>query len=166
MRKHAIFLNGPIGVGKTTLGRALAEKLDGGFIDGDDHSEQGRPWYCSILRTSRSVLRTGLETLQDRRFVVIAYPLMCRTWIFYKRGFGDAGVHPIFVNLRASFDEIVSPARGRAFSDAERSRIAVMIREGYCDRPFADLTVETGGRSFGATLDHLTSGVIQTSRGE
>jgi len=42
MRKQAIFLNGPIGVGKSSLGRALAEALDGSFIDGDD------PGGCAI----------------------------------------------------------------------------------------------------------------------
>ena len=39
MPKHAIFLSGPIGTGKTSLGRMLAEKLGGAFIDGDDHSD-------------------------------------------------------------------------------------------------------------------------------
>jgi DNA polymerase III delta prime subunit len=122
MPKHAILLSGPIGTGKTTLGRMLAEKLGGAFIDGDDHCDAGRPWYCSILRTSRAVLRTSLAVLEDRPLVVIAYPLGCTTWVFYKRGFGDAGVQPVFVNLRASLEEIVSPARGRVFTDDEQAR--------------------------------------------
>jgi hypothetical protein len=72
---------------------------------------------------------------------VIAYPLGCTTWVFCKRGFGDVGVQPVFVNPRASFEEIVSPARGSVFTDEEQARIKVMIREGYSDRPFGDLTM-------------------------
>ena len=159
--KHAIFLSGPIGTGKTSLGRMLAEKLGGAFIDGDDHSDAGRPWYCSILRTSRAVLRTSLAVLEDRPLVVIAYPLGCTTWVFYKRGFGDAGVRPLFVNLRASFEEIVSPARGRVLIDEELARIKVMIREGYSDRQFGDLAIDTGDRSLEFTLQHLISEVMR-----
>jgi hypothetical protein len=92
MAKHAIFLNGPIGAGKTTLGRALAERLAGGFIDGDDVSDPSRPWYCSILRTSQSIIRTGAAMLDDADVVVIAYPLGCVNWIYFRRKFSDAGV--------------------------------------------------------------------------
>ncbi|MGO4816219.1 shikimate kinase, partial [Cupriavidus sp. 2MCAB6] len=45
MQPYAIFLSGPIGAGKTTLGKALATELGGGFIDGDDHSDPDLPWY-------------------------------------------------------------------------------------------------------------------------
>ncbi|PPD15513.1 MAG: hypothetical protein CTY25_05990 [Methylobacterium sp.] len=164
MHKHAIFLSGPIGVGKTSLGRALAARLDGGFIDGDDHSDPAHPWYCSILRTSRAILKNGLTMLQDRPLVVVAYPLGCLTWIFYKRSFGDAGVRPVFVNLGASFDDIVAPARGRRFSGAEEARIVVMIQEGYGNRSFGDLTINTANQSFEATLQLLASEVIQIVR--
>ncbi len=54
-RGFAIFLNGPIGVGKTSLGRALARNLGSAFIDGDDHATPGKPWYGSSLSTSRSL---------------------------------------------------------------------------------------------------------------
>ncbi len=39
----AILLNGAVGVGKTTLGRALAAQMDAGFIDGDDHGDKAQP---------------------------------------------------------------------------------------------------------------------------
>jgi len=143
MRKHAIFLSGPIGVGKTTIGRALAARLGGAFVDGDDHAEPGRPWYSSILRTSASIVATGLQLLETRTFLVVAYPLGCTTWIYHRRKFSDAGVSPIFVTLRASYESIIAPARGREFSAAERERIKVMLSEGYADRAFSDLTIDT-----------------------
>lgn len=53
MRRAVVFPDGPVGVGKTTLGRAVAQDPGPGFID--DHSAPG-PWLRSILRTSRIIL--------------------------------------------------------------------------------------------------------------
>ncbi|GAU83291.1 AAA family ATPase [Bosea sp. BIWAKO-01] len=161
MQHYAIFLSGPIGAGKTTLGKGLAAELGGGFIDGDDHSDPDLPWYGSILQTSRSVVRTGLEILAVQPVVVIAYPLGCSTWIFYKRHFADAGVRPFFVSLRASYTGITSAARGRAFDKEERERIRVMLHEGYAERPFSDLIIDTDLLPFEAALQRLARDVRQ-----
>jgi hypothetical protein len=155
MAKHAIFLSGPIGTGKTTLGRALAERLAAGFIDGDDHSAPDSPWYCSILQTSRSIVQAGMATLHNRDAVVIAYPLRCSNWIYFRRKFGDAGMATLFVSLRASYTSIIDQQRGRDFSDAEHERIQIMISEGYGARPFSDLVFDTDRKSFPATLTQL-----------
>jgi hypothetical protein len=157
MAKHAIFLDGPIGAGKTTLGRALAERLAGGFIDGDDVSDPSRPWYCSILRTSQSIVRTGAAMLDDVDVVVIAYPLGCVNWIYFRRKFGDAGVRPIFVSLRASYSSIIDRRRGRAFTDEDHDRIQVMIAEGFGARAFSDLVLDSDKADFLATLAELES---------
>lgn len=159
MQRYAIFLSGPIGAGKTTLGRALAERIGGGFIDGDDHANPELPWYGSILRTSRSVVQTGLSLLAERRYLVVAYPLGCSTWIFYRRHFGAAGIRPIFVSLRASYEGIVDAGRGREFDDEERERIGVMLAEGYGERSFSDLIIDTDLHSFARTLDGLVDGL-------
>lgn len=155
MKKHAIFLGGPIGVGKTTLGQALANRLSGKFIDGDDFSSPDQPWYCSILRTSRAIVQTGLAMLEDTSTVVIAYPLGCVTWIYFRRKFGDAGVRSLFVSLRASYSSIIAEGRGRAFSREEHDRIQVMIAEGYGVRAFSDLILDTDNAGFAATLERL-----------
>jgi len=155
MAGWAIFLNGPVGAGKTTLGRALAERLAGGFIDGDDLSDPDRPWYCSILQTSRGIVQSSLEVLQHTPTVVIAYPLSCINWIYFRRTFENAGVKPLFVTLRASFASIVDVGRGRAFSSDERGRIQVMIAEGYGSRSFSDLILDTDNDDFAGTLARL-----------
>jgi len=157
--KFIVFLSGPVGVGKTTLGRALGEKLSGSFIDGDDHSAPGMPWYASILTTSHAVVRTALEAVAEDHPVVIAYPLNCIGWIFYRRKLTEAGVMPIFVTLRASYDSIVSEDRGRVFSAGEKARIVVMISEGYADREFSDLVIDTDLSDFDTTLARLQAAV-------
>ena len=157
MPKHAIFLSGPIGAGKTTLGRALSERLSAGFIDGDDHSDPHCAWYCSILRTSRSIVRTGFAVLDRKPAVVIAYPLNCIGWVYFRRMFGDAGIRPLFVSLRASCASITHESRGRSFSDEEKRRIRAMIAEGYGAQPFSDLVIETGRFEFAAALAQLES---------
>lgn len=159
MHKHVVFLSGPIGVGKTTVGRALASRLEGAFIDGDDHSDPDKPWYSSIRRTSASIVETGLRLLASREFLVVAYPIGCTTWIYYRRKFGDLGVGTLFVTLRAPYEAIIDPSRGREFSLAEHDRIKVMIAEGYSDRPFSNLIVDTDLAPLRETADRLASEV-------
>uniref|UniRef100_A0A9E7ZSB9 Shikimate kinase n=1 Tax=Bosea sp. NBC_00436 TaxID=2969620 RepID=A0A9E7ZSB9_9HYPH len=159
MQRYVIFLSGPIGAGKTTLGRALAARIGGSFIDGDDHAAPDLPWYGSILRTSRSVVREGFSLLVERPNLVVAYPLRCSDWIFFRRHFGDAGVRPIFVSLRASYERIVDTGRGRVFDAEEHDRIRVMLTEGYGERSFSDLIVDTDRASFEQTLDELVAGL-------
>ena len=158
MKTHAVFLEGPIGVGKTTLGRALADRLSAPFIDGDDYSDPGLPWFCSSYRTSKRVLSAALEALKDRRLVVLAYPLRCVNWIYYRRRFGEASVTLHVISLTASYEAIVNPQRGRVYSAAERARIRTMISEGYGARPFSDRIVDTGQASFSETVARLETG--------
>src|SRR5260370_36114649 len=113
MPRHAIFLNGPLGGGKTTVGRALAVSLAGAFLDGDDYADPGRPWYASSLRASRAIVHAGLSALEHRPVteypaVVIAYPVRCSSWIFFRARFANAGVRPLFVGLGSSYEEITA----------------------------------------------------------
>ena len=93
--------------------------------------------------------------LATANVVVVAYPLGCISWIYFRRKFIEAGASPFFVGLQASFRAIVDEQRGRAFSSKELDRIQVMIAEGYGARPFNDLVVATDRADFATTLAEL-----------
>jgi hypothetical protein len=153
--KFAILLNGPIGAGKTTLGKALAAGMDAGFIDGDDHHQPGKAWFASSLSTSASIVSASVAVLEDRSAVIIAYPLRCSTWVYFTRKFEAANVCPLFVGLRAGYGAITAAHRQRVFSNAERKRIVEMIRQGYGDRFFNVATIDSGTSEFAETLAQL-----------
>ena len=152
---RAVFLDGPVGVGKTTLGRALAGRLQGAFVDGDDHAVPGRPWFASSLGTSRRILAAVLAA---ERLAVVAYPLRLCNHVFYARHLRARGVQTLFVGLHAPAGAILALTRGRRFSPAEHDRVHSMIQEGYGRRAFHDLSLDTTG-PFVDTLDRLDRAV-------
>jgi cytidylate kinase len=155
MPGHVIFLSGPIGAGKTTLGRELAARLKAVFLDGDDFARPDTPWYACILQTSRGILQAGIAGVEQKGIAVVAYPLGRINWIYFKRSFEDRGVRTTFVSLRAAYASIVNEGRGRLFSAGERQRIQGMIEEGYDARSFSDLIVDTDIAGFDEVLAAL-----------
>jgi AAA domain len=155
--RHVIFIRGPVGAGKTTLGRALAENLHGTFIDSDDHRNPRKKWYEESLTTSRSVVRAGLEALLARPILVIAKPLRARDWCYFCGQLGKHGIRTWCVTLSATVEGILDPKRGRHFNAYERSRVAGMLAEGYGSRPFSSLIITSDIKDFSATVAELTS---------
>jgi hypothetical protein len=103
------------------------------------------------------MVETGFAVLESKPAVVIAYPLTCINWIYFRRKFGDASIRTLFISLRATFASIVDEGRGRRFDEDEQRRIRIMIAEGHGARPFSDLIVDTDQDSFQNTLVHLAS---------
>ena len=158
MNRHSpnvIFVSGPVGVGKSTFGTALAQALGGHFIEGDDHGRQDLPWYASALTAPRSILRAIVGSAREPGPVVVASPLRCREWIFYRRRLRDAGLRPFFVTLAADYDAIIAAHRGRSFDAWEHRRIREMIEQGYGRREFSDLVIRTDLFDKRATLNLL-----------
>lgn len=142
-----VFLSGAIGVGKTSVGRTLARALGYGFVDGDAHAAPGQPWYCSALRCSAGIVSACATHLRTAAVpahggVVVAYPVRCISWIYFRRHLEDHGVRSVFVGMVAPYAAIVDPARGRAFSSAEHARIREMIFQGYGRQSFLNLVIE------------------------
>jgi hypothetical protein len=157
--RPAIFLTGPIGVGKTCLGAALAYKLAGLHVEGDDHQVPGTAWFAASLHTARGILEDVVQASTGGRPVTISYPLRCYEWIFFRRRLGALGIPTVFVALSADAAAIAAPGRGRSYSAWERARMMEMISQGY-DRPhFADLRIRTDEGAFDFTLDRLLEGL-------
>lgn len=153
--RHVIILNGPIGAGKTTLGRALASELGAAFIDSDDLRDATKQWYEEVLTTSRKLVRAGCDALDGRSRLVVAKPLRVRDWHFLKASFGATGVVVHCVTLAARLDAMLDPGRGRSLDADERARASEMIQQGYAARPFSDAIVATDCEDFPATLARL-----------
>jgi len=152
LNKQVIFIDGPIGSGKSTLGSELALRLGGHFIDGDDCCAQDMAWYTSALTTCHSIVREVLSAMQNCSLVIVAQPLRSREWIFFKGTFSRKHIAVSCIGLKASYSSIVAAHRKRAFSGYEHQRIQVMIAEGYGQRPFSIMQIDSGKSDFEATL--------------
>jgi hypothetical protein len=144
VQRHVILMNGPIGVGKTTMGRALARALGGTFIDSDDFRDPAKPWFGQVKTVSEAVVREGGRALEENPILVTAKPLRRRDWYYFKRKFEALGARTWCVTLAAGLDAITDPRRGRSFNDHENTRIAAMLADGYAARPFSDLVIDSG----------------------
>lgn len=142
-KRYAVFLDGPIGVGKSTYGRHLAREFAGKFLDGDDYSKPRLPWYASSLSTNKNILNASLAALEAVPIVFVAYPIRCINWIFFKRRLQEHQIEAIFVGLHAPLTSISNESRNRRFSVAELARSAEMISQGYGSRRFSDFFVQT-----------------------
>jgi hypothetical protein len=152
MPAQVIFLDGPVGVGKTSLGRAAAQSLGWAFIDGDDHSAEG-PWLRSILRISRAIAAACRQALETHPAVIVAYPLRPTDWRFYRARFAQDGVACHCLGLTASAKAIAN--RARPLSPEEIARSAEMTAQGYGQRSFATLTLSTDEADFQTTCETL-----------
>ncbi len=153
--RSVIILNGPVGVGKTTLGRALARDLGGAFVDSDDVRDPAKRWIEEVLSLADALVRAGMAALASRPVLVIAMPLRARDWALLRARFRAEKVAAFCVTLAADESAILDPARGRLFSAAEQCRIAEMIAQGYAARPFSDLVVRTDRAGLAETLGRL-----------
>ncbi|MCV0370420.1 shikimate kinase [Filomicrobium sp.] len=151
-----VAFEGPIGVGKTTLGRAVSERLNVGFIDGDDYSAPG-PWLRSSLQTSRRIVTACEEQLQSHPAVIVAYPLRCTNWVFYRETFRRRGIAFHCISLTADLVHI--SRRARILNPEELSRASEMLVQGYGNRHFSDIVVRTDEFGFDLTCDLLVDKV-------
>lgn len=147
--KSTIFLNGPIGVGKTTLGRELAVRLGGAFIDSDDLRDYSKSWIGEVLTGSRKLVRASNPVL------IVAKALRARDHAYFRTAFNAEGIAFYCVTLTASERNILAESRDRHFDAGERARIAEMIDQGYASRPFSDFIFATDQADFAETAARL-----------
>jgi len=154
MRRN-IFLIGPMGAGKTTIGRALARRLKMDFVDADQEIERRTgvsiSWIFEIEGEAGFRRRETqvLEELTDRPNTVLAtgggavLAEANRRWL---RTRGRV------VYLRASIDALLERTRNSRHrplleTDDRRGRLEALMRErGPLYEQEADLVVDTEGR--------------------
>lgn len=159
-----IFLVGFMGVGKTTVGRALAERLGYEFVDTDDEVEarEGRTIERMFRESGEGYFRERewetLLSLAGRAPVVVATG----------GGLFLADVHQAFVRahgvgvwLDAPLDTVWERCRqgtGRPLfgTREELERLLESRRERYAR---ADLRVEVGGRATADIVDEILLGL-------
>ncbi|WP_299845712.1 hypothetical protein [uncultured Jannaschia sp.] len=162
MQRTVILLDGPIGVGKTSLGQAAACALEFGFVDGDDHSTPGH-WVRSILRTSRKIVAECENALRTRPAVIVSYPLRCTNWVFYSQTFERMGIGCHCIGLMAEVSAI--SARERKLDAGELARSTEMLAQGYGQRPFSSAYLRTDQMSFDETCQRLEAKIRQVLSG-
>lgn len=154
MAGHVFLFDGPIGVGKTTLGRSVAERMGIAFLDRDALAGPG-PWINSVLSTNRRIVSTCLQELEQHPAVIVAAPTRCLDWLYLSMRFQKSGVRCHCIGLTASRRSIET--RSRALSPSERRRSREMAAQGYGQRPFQVGTFHTDRHSIASATDALVA---------
>ncbi len=161
---NRIFLVGPMGAGKTTLGRSLARALNISFVDSDQEIERRTgadiPWIFDIEGEEGFRLRESeaIDHLSQYEGVVLATGggaiLKPENRAFLR----DRGV---VVYLYASLDHLfqrTAKDRNRPLLQTEdpKAKLQSLMRErDPLYREVADIVIDTGGRSLRQTVDSI-----------
>ena len=137
-----IWLNGTVGVGKSTVGQALAAVLPGAaYVDGDDyagpsHLPHALRWRVALDVLLRLVARTGRT-----RVLVVAYPLRGPDHARLRAACGRARRVLTVVTLAPPLTTTLCGRGGRELDVGESARVRKMRSEGYHCRRFAAFTL-------------------------
>lgn len=157
-----VFLIGPMGSGKTTIGRHLAKALKLEFVDSDHAIEQRTgadiPWIFDIEGEQgfRRRERAVIEELTRRQGIVLATGGGA---VIDPLNRADLAAHGVVVFLRASVDKILSrtaKSQNRPLLQTEdpRSRVEELLTvRDPLYREIADIIVDTDRRGVKSTVD-------------
>lgn len=159
---RVIHLSGPVNSGKSDVGRALAALLpQAAFIEGEapglpEAMPDEQRWAGALGRLLRRIAES------DRPCLVTAYPLDEAGYRRLRVACVARGASLSVVTLAPPLEAALGPRGGRVPDAAERSRIRAMYAEGYHQRAFSDVTLDTAGLEPGeaarrilAALAHL-----------
>jgi len=168
--EQSIFLVGPMGVGKTTIGRQLAKLLDFDFIDSDHEIEvksgASIPWIFDV---------EGEQGFRQREQAMIS-ELSQRTRIVLATG-GGAVIREenrrvlqrrgIVVYLKADVDELLRRTahdknRPLLQTDDPKATLTALIAEREpCYIEVADIVLDTQRKNSGSTASYLLKQIIK-----
>ena len=165
-----IFLVGPMGSGKTTIGRQLAKVLNREFVD-SDHEISRRtgadiPWIFDIEGEAgfRERERAVIDDLTQRQGIVLATGGGAVLNSDNRRWLASRG---LTVYLSASIDQLfmrTAKDRNRPLlqTDDPRAQLeALMLVRDPLYREVADLVVDTDDRSVRATVQYVADAITQ-----
>lgn len=157
-----VFLIGPMGSGKTTIGRHLAKALKLEFIDSDQAIEQRTgadiPWIFDIEGEQgfRRRERAVIEELTRRHGIVLATGGGA---VIDPHNRADLAAHGVVVFLQASVDKILSRTaksqnRPLLRTDDPRARVeGLLAARDPLYREIADIVVDTDRRGVKSTVN-------------
>ncbi len=169
-----IFLVGPMGVGKTTIGRHLARALGLEFIDSDHVIEErcgaDIPWIFDIEGEAgfRRRERAVIGELARRHGIVLATGGGA---VLDPDNRNDLDRHGTVVYLQASIDRILtrtgkSQNRPLLRTDDPRTRVEELLAEREpLYREIADITVETDRRGIRSTVNFILKHLPERKHG-
>ena len=158
-----ININGPINSGKTTISKLLAQELNKAlFIEVDDLLSDEEQEKLGLTmeqgwkeRTDRLAQLIAKEKLLARyEHIVFAYPIADNTYQEWK-SFEDENTKFINITLAPALEVCIQNRGNRVLSKAEVERIKEMYKEGYHNRPYADLIVDNTGQTAQETLNKI-----------
>lgn len=160
--RDSVFLIGPMGSGKTTIGRHLAKALKLEFVDSDHVIEQRTgadiPWIFDIEGEAgfRRRERAVIEELTRRRGIVLATGGGA---VIDPLNRSDLAAHGAVVFLQASVDKILnrtakSQNRPLLRTDNPRARVEELLAaRDPLYREIADIIVDTDKRGVKSTVN-------------
>jgi hypothetical protein len=161
-----VVLNGPVGVGKTTTGQAVADALHprAAFVEGDSFGSPDKRWFENTQAVLDGILDEATAALAARAAIVLAaYPLREEDWAYLREGFLARRIELRVVTLTASLEAIALSGRSRVLTDDEMARSAEMMGEGYGSRAFSDAFIDTGVETFGDVVTAVTDLALRWS---
>jgi shikimate kinase len=159
-----VFLIGPMGSGKTTIGRHLAKTLKLEFIDSDHAIEQRTgadiPWIFDIEGEQgfRKRERAVIEELTRRHGIVLATGGGA---VIDPLNRADLAAYGVVVFLQASVDKILSrtaksQSRPLLRTDNPRARVEELLAaRDLFYREIADIIVDTDKRGVKSTVNFI-----------
>ncbi|RZA04311.1 MAG: shikimate kinase [Proteobacteria bacterium] len=156
-KAYAIFLNGPINSGKSTVGAMVATQLrDATFIEGATLLKEEASHEDWVDDTILEAIDQAIAAAEGGKLPIVACPVRPEDWRVIAAACSGAEVVPICITLAPPLEVALDKRGARELSPEELLRTAKMYKEDYHRREFSSLTLNNGTESPSATSEQVT----------